>query len=76
MTQPEAPPTATDDVLYETNDRVATITLNRPQAYNAYTTETLGRLHAALRRAMWDDEIGVVVLTGAGRKAFCTGGDV
>ncbi len=76
MTQPEAPPTATDDVLYETNDRVATITLNRPQAYNAYTTETLGRLHAALRRAMWDDEVGVVVLTGAGRKAFCTGGDV
>ncbi|MHB8144066.1 MAG: enoyl-CoA hydratase/isomerase family protein [Vulcanimicrobiaceae bacterium] len=76
MTQPEAPPTAADDVLYETNDRVATITLNRPQAYNAYTTETLGRLHAALRRAMWDDEVGVVVLTGAGRKAFCTGGDV
>src|ERR1017187_5505318 len=74
---PAAPlPTATDDVLFDVQDRVATITLNRPEAYNAYTTETLRRFHAALRRAMWDDEIGVVVITGAGRSAFCTGGDV
>jgi enoyl-CoA hydratase/carnithine racemase len=77
QTLPAAPlPTAMDDVLFDVRDRVATITLNRPEAYNAYTTETLRRFHAALRRAMWDDEIGVVVITGAGRSAFCTGGDV
>lgn len=64
------------DVLYDRVDRVATITLNRPEAYNAYRTETLSRFHEALRRAMWDDEAGVVVITGAGREAFCTGGDV
>ena len=64
------------DILYAVADRVATITLNRPDAYNAYTTEMLRRFHAALRTAMWDDEIGVVVITGAGRTAFCTGGDV
>ena len=65
-----------DDVLYERRDRVVTITLNRPTSYNAYTTETLRHLHDALRRAMWDEESGVVVITGAGRVAFCTGGDV
>ena len=65
-----------DDVLYATANRVATITLNRPEAYNAYTTETLRHFYAALRSAMWDDEVGVVVVTGAGRIAFCTGGDV
>ena len=64
------------DILYAVDDRVATITFNRPQAYNAYTTESLGRLRDALRQAMWDDDVGVVVLTGAGRAAFCTGGDV
>jgi enoyl-CoA hydratase/carnithine racemase len=73
---PQSPPRTGDDVLYQVNDRVATITFNRPEAYNAYTTETLERLHEALRRAMWDDDVGVVVLTGAGRAAFCTGGDV
>lgn len=76
MTATTEASTAQEDVLYSVDDRVATITFNRPHAYNAYTTETLGRLHDALRRAMWDDEVGVVVLTGAGRKAFCTGGDV
>lgn len=65
-----------DDILYSVDDRVATITFNRPHAYNSYTTQTLEHLHKALRRAMWDDEIGVVVLTGSGQKAFCTGGDV
>ncbi len=65
-----------EDVLYTVSDRVATITFNRPHAHNAYTTETLEHLHKALRRAMWDDEIGVVVLTGSGNVAFCTGGDV
>ncbi len=72
----ETPTLTPTDVLYHVQDRVATITFNRPDAYNAYTTETLTRLHEAFRRAMWDDEVGVVVLTGAGETAFCTGGDV
>jgi enoyl-CoA hydratase/carnithine racemase len=72
----QAPRQTESDILYKVEDRVATVTFNRPEAYNAYTTETLVRLHEALRRAMWDDEVGVVVLTGAGRAAFCTGGDV
>jgi enoyl-CoA hydratase/carnithine racemase len=67
---------AMNDVILTVEDRVATITLNRPEAYNAYTEETLRRLHHALREAMSDDEVGVVVITGAGKTAFCTGGDV
>jgi len=76
MLQDAPLPNAADDVLYEMRDGVVTITLNRPESYNAYTTDTLRRFHKALRRAMWEDESGVVVITGAGRAAFCTGGDV
>ncbi|MHB8153588.1 MAG: enoyl-CoA hydratase/isomerase family protein, partial [Bacillati bacterium] len=76
ITQGSSEAEVADDILYEVHDRVATVTLNRPNAYNAYTTETLQRFHVALRRAMWDNEVGVVVITGSGRKAFCTGGDV
>ncbi len=64
------------DILYEKKDLVATITLNRPQAYNAYTTNTLQELIAAFTDAASDDQVGVIVYTGSGDKAFCTGGDV
>ncbi len=64
------------DLLYEVRDGVARITLNRPLAYNAYTTSTLHELIGALRDATFDDRVGVIVLTGAGDRAFCTGGDV
>ena len=74
--QAEAHIDESNDVLYDVSDRVVTITLNRPASYNAYTTDTLGRFHEALRRAMWDDVCGVVVITGSGDRAFCTGGDV
>jgi enoyl-CoA hydratase/carnithine racemase len=76
MLQDAPLPNASDDVLYDMRDGVTTITLNRPDSYNAYTTDMLRRFHEALRRAMWDDASGVVVITGAGRAAFCTGGDV
>jgi enoyl-CoA hydratase/carnithine racemase len=64
------------DLLYERRDGVARITLNRPRAYNAYTTRTLRELAQAVEQASFDDAVGVIVLTGAGDRAFCTGGDV
>lgn len=64
------------DVLVAKSDGVATITLNRPEAYNAYTTRTLQELILAFQDASWDDQVSVIVYTGAGAKAFCTGGDV
>jgi enoyl-CoA hydratase/carnithine racemase len=64
------------DVLYEKAAGVARITINRPQRYNAYSTACLGELATALQDASFDDRVGVIVLTGAGDRAFCTGGDV
>ncbi len=52
------------------------MTINRPDRYNSYTTNTLLELAEAMQVASFDDTIGVVVLTGAGERAFCTGGDV
>lgn len=63
-------------VIYEKKEGVAKVIMNRPQVYNSYNTPMLEEMREAFRDAMWDDSIGVVVLTGAGEKAFCTGGDV
>ena len=63
------------DIIYEKRPGVARITINRPEAYNAFTTYTQTELIKALEDAASDATIGVVVLTGAGDKAFCTGGD-
>jgi len=63
------------DILYETNDGVAWITINRPQVRNAFRTRTVRELTEAFGDARWDPTVGVVVLTGAGDKAFCSGGD-
>ncbi len=71
-----APDRVLHDVLYTKSNGVARITLNRPYAYNAYTTETLQEISWAVENAAFDDSIGVVVLTGSGERAFCTGGDV
>jgi enoyl-CoA hydratase/carnithine racemase len=64
------------DILYDKKDWVATVTLNRPQNHNAYSTRALVEMTRAFQDASWDDGIAVVVLTGAGDQAFCTGGDV
>ncbi len=64
------------EVLYEKTDRIARVTINRPQRYNAYSTHALEELATALRDAAHDDAVGVIVITGAGDRAFCTGGDV
>jgi enoyl-CoA hydratase/carnithine racemase len=63
------------DILYEKKDGIARVTLNRPEVYNAYSSEMLREMTEAFRDAAWDDSVGVVVLTGAGDKAFCAGGD-
>jgi 2-ketocyclohexanecarboxyl-CoA hydrolase len=64
-----------EDILYEVRDGVATITINRPDKHNAFRGQTCEELIHAFHRAGWDKSIGVIVLTGAGDKAFCTGGD-
>ncbi len=64
-----------DDILYQETNGVATITINRPERYNAFRGQTCLELIDAFNRAGWNRQIGVIVLTGAGDKAFCTGGD-
>jgi enoyl-CoA hydratase/carnithine racemase len=64
------------DILYTKKDWVATVTINRPESFNCYTTATLQELITAFDDASSDDQVGVIVFTGAGDKAFCTGGDV
>ena len=64
-----------EEIIYEKRDGVATITINRPEKYNACTPITVYELSQALTDAWVDTTVGVVVLTGAGDKAFCTGGD-
>ena len=63
------------DILYDAADGVARITINRPAVMNAFRGQTCEELIAALNRAGWDKSIGVIVLAGAGDRAFCTGGD-
>jgi 2-(1,2-epoxy-1,2-dihydrophenyl)acetyl-CoA isomerase len=65
----------TDVLQVSVADRVATITMNRPERLNALSAEMQAKLQAALHEAAADPAIGAVVLTGAGR-AFCAGGDV
>jgi naphthoate synthase len=64
-----------EDIRYELADGIAKITINRPEVRNAFRPETLIELSDALERAREDTEVGVVVLTGEGPLAFCSGGD-
>jgi enoyl-CoA hydratase/carnithine racemase len=64
------------EILYEKKDSVARVTINRPKFYNAYNTQALRELIAAFTDAADDDSVAVVIYTGAGDKAFSTGGDV
>ena len=59
-------------VLYQKNGAIATITLNRPEVFNAFDETQSYDLQAALKEARKDNEVRVIVLTGAG-KAFCSG---
>jgi naphthoate synthase len=64
-----------DDIRYEVAEGIAKITIDRPEVRNAFRPETLIELSDALERAREDTEVGVVVLTGEGPLAFCSGGD-
>ncbi len=66
---------AYEDIIYEVNAGVARITINRPERMNAFRAVTVDELIDAFASASWDKSIGVIVLTGAGDKAFCAGGD-
>ncbi len=63
-------------IKYEKRDLKATVTFNRPKVHNAVNGEMLVELNAAFQDAAWDDDVRVLILTGAGDKAFCTGADV
>jgi naphthoate synthase len=64
-----------EDIRYETGDGIAKITIDRPEVRNAFRPQTLVDISGALELAREDPEVGVVILTGEGDKAFCSGGD-
>lgn len=63
------------DILYETAEGMAKITINRPEVRNAFRPETVKELIDAFLAARDDPSVGVIILTGAGKEAFCSGGD-
>ncbi len=63
------------DILYEIADGIAKITINRPEVRNAFRPQTLFEMQDAFSRAHENSRVGVVILTGAGEMAFCSGGD-
>ncbi|MEE9217221.1 MAG: enoyl-CoA hydratase/isomerase family protein [Anaerolineales bacterium] len=63
-------------IRYEKSDYRATITFNRPEVLNAINHTVLEEMGVALKDASWDDSVAVLVLTGAGDRAFCTGADL
>jgi enoyl-CoA hydratase len=69
-------PTATEDVSFSVEGPVAILTLNRPQKLNAVTPEMSAAIIAHVKRCNDDDAIRVVIVTGAGQRAFCAGSDI
>jgi naphthoate synthase len=64
------------DIIYDKcEDGIAKITINRPEIHNAFRPQTVMQMREALNNARDDERIGVIILTGAGDKAFCSGGD-
>ena len=64
-----------EDIIYETWDGIAKITINRPEVRNAFRPTTVSEMSKAFEVARDDPKIGVIILTGAGTEAFCSGGD-
>ena len=64
-----------EDILFDYHNGIARITINRPRYRNAFTPTTTTEMSDALRICREMEEVSVVVLTGAGDKAFCSGGD-
>jgi enoyl-CoA hydratase len=63
-------------IIYEKSERIATITLNRPEAFNAFSKDVVDEVLQALENVKTDENIRVVVLTGAGEKAFSAGANI
>jgi naphthoate synthase len=63
------------DILYDKGGSIARITINRPEVRNAFRPQTLAELRDAFTRARDDTGVGVIIFTGAGTEAFCSGGD-
>ncbi len=64
------------DIFYHTSlEGIAKITINRPQVRNAFRPQTVNEMMAAFTKARYDEKIGVIILTGLGEEAFCSGGD-
>ena len=63
-------------ILYDTNDPLALITINRPEKHNAISLQTLEELQASVNLAEKDESIRVIAITGAGGKAFASGSDL
>jgi naphthoate synthase len=64
------------DIIYQRAEGMAKITINRPEVRNAFRPETLAQLQEAFNIARDDDSVGVIIFTGVGSEAFCSGGDV
>ena len=64
------------DITYDRAEGMAKITINRPQVRNAFRPQTLFELQDAFNLARDDDQVGVIIFTGAGTEAFCSGGDI
>ena len=64
------------DVIYQVADGMAKITINRPEFRNAFRPQTLFELEEAFNLARDNDQVGVIIFTGAGSEAFCSGGDI
>ena len=64
------------DVKYEVGDGIAKITINRPEVRNAFRPQTIIELQQAFSLARDNSEVGVIILTGKGSEAFCSGGDI
>jgi len=65
-----------NDVTYQVGEGMAKITINRPEVRNAFRPQTLFELSNAFNLARDDDQIGIIIFTGAGSEAFCSGGDI
>ncbi len=77
LLQPQAPEAFGFEMIqYEKYQGRAKITLNRPEVFNAFNFQLFREMTRAVEDASWDDSIGVLIITGAGDKAFCTGADM
>tara|TARA_Y100000813_G_C24115276_1_gene329883 strand:+ start:243 stop:1013 length:771 start_codon:yes stop_codon:yes gene_type:complete len=64
------------NILKHINDKTATLTINRPEALNAFNEEVIEELEFVIEETIQDDNVGVIIITGAGEKSFIAGADI